>query len=47
MFKSGQYRTKAAEYGELAKNAANADEGCKYQNLTRRANRPIFAQADQ
>lgn len=33
MFKSPQLRAKAAEYGELAKSAANADEGCKYQNL--------------
>lgn len=33
MFKFQQYRAKAAEYGELVKNSADADESQKYQDL--------------
>jgi hypothetical protein len=33
MFKSQQYRAKAAEHGELVKNSADADESRKYQDL--------------
>lgn len=33
MFKFQQYRVKAAEYGELVKSSANADESRKYQDL--------------
>jgi hypothetical protein len=33
MFKSRQYRVKAAEYAELAKSLADPDESRKYQNL--------------
>lgn len=33
MFKSKQYRTKAAEYGELAKGSNDPDESCKFQEL--------------
>jgi hypothetical protein len=33
MFKFQQYRVKAAEYGELVKRTADADEGRKYQDL--------------
>jgi hypothetical protein len=33
MFKSRQYRAKAAEYGERVKSAAHADESRKYQGL--------------
>jgi len=33
MFKSRQYRVKAAEYGELVKSSAGADESRKYQDL--------------
>jgi hypothetical protein len=33
MFKSEQYRAKAAQYGELVKSSADADESRKYQDL--------------
>ena len=33
MFKSRQYRVKAAEYGELVKSSADANESRKYQDL--------------
>jgi hypothetical protein len=33
MFKSQQYRAKAAEYGELAKNSTGRDEGRKFEEL--------------
>ena len=33
MFKFQQYRVKAAEYGELVKSSADADESRKYQDL--------------
>lgn len=33
MFKFQQYRVKAAEYGELVRNSADADESRKYQDL--------------
>jgi len=33
MFKSRQYRAKAAEYGERVKSSAHADESRKYQGL--------------
>jgi len=33
MFKFQQYRVKAAEYGELVKNSADAEESQKYQDL--------------
>ncbi len=33
MFKFQQYRVKAAEYGELVKSSAGADESQKYQDL--------------
>ena len=36
MFKSRQYRAKAAQYGERVKSSANADESRKYQGLENR-----------
>ena len=36
MFKFQQYRVKAAEYGELVKSSADADESRKYQDLEHR-----------
>jgi hypothetical protein len=33
VFKSKQYRTKAAEYGELAKDSSGPDESRKFQEL--------------
>ena len=33
MFKSRQYRVKAAEYGQLVKSSADAEESQKYQDL--------------
>ena len=33
MFKSEQYQAKAAQYSELVKSSADADEGRKYQEL--------------
>jgi len=36
MFKSQQYRAKAAEYAELVKNSADAEESRKFQDLENR-----------
>jgi hypothetical protein len=37
MFKSRQYRVKAAEYGQLVKSSADAEESQKYQDLEDRS----------
>jgi len=36
MFKSQQYRAKAAEYGELVKSSTGSDERRKFQELQER-----------